>query len=123
MQTTGFFDAIQEFDVTLRTVITPYLVFKRREHENTGRLSTEETRSPSDNHSTYIRSSHSQDANFVENVVIIETGLSRTATKVVTKKASAESLQQFSEAEPQRLESVNSDREGLIYRIMKDIIL
>ncbi|VUZ44692.1 unnamed protein product [Hymenolepis diminuta] len=41
--------------------------------------STEGTHSPSNNYPTNIRSSHSQDANFVENVVIIATALSKTS--------------------------------------------
>ncbi|VUZ46036.1 unnamed protein product [Hymenolepis diminuta] len=80
-QATGFFD-----DVTLRTVITPYLSFELREPGNPDHLSTEETHSRSDNYQTNIRSSHFQEADSVENVVIIETGLSKTSLPELQRK-------------------------------------
>ncbi|VUZ41188.1 unnamed protein product, partial [Hymenolepis diminuta] len=91
--TTRFFNAIEEFDdVTLRTVITAYLAFNPRDPENTDHLSTEETRSPSDNYSTNIRSSHFQNADFVENVVTINTALWKTSLPEVQRKWSQRRL-------------------------------
>ncbi|KAM3171231.1 hypothetical protein ACTXT7_017034, partial [Hymenolepis weldensis] len=63
----------------------------------TDHLSAEGTRSPSYIHPTDIRSSHPQDFDFAENITVIETApykdvAARTATKMVTRKASAESL-------------------------------
>ncbi|VUZ46484.1 unnamed protein product [Hymenolepis diminuta] len=73
-QNTGFFE-----DVTLRTVIKPYPAILRKEPKSTHHLSTEETHSPSNNYPTNIRCSPSQDVDFVESVVIIETGLTKTS--------------------------------------------
>ncbi|VUZ49325.1 unnamed protein product [Hymenolepis diminuta] len=88
-QTTGFFD-----DVTLRTVITPHLAVSLRELENIDHLLIEGKHSLFDKYPTNIRSSHSQDVDFVENAVIIGTDLSKKSlsTKMATKKASAEGL-------------------------------
>ncbi|VUZ51620.1 unnamed protein product, partial [Hymenolepis diminuta] len=91
--------------LTLRTVITPYLVFKLIEPENTDHLSTEKTHSPSDNYQANIRSSHSQDANFAKNIVIIETSLSKTLLPELQRKWPQRRLlprvfyEQFNEAE------------------------
>ncbi|VUZ39308.1 unnamed protein product [Hymenolepis diminuta] len=63
----------------------------------TDHLSTEEAHAQSDNHPTNIRISHSRDADFTENILIIETipykdDAARIATKMATKKASVENL-------------------------------
>ncbi|KAM3172578.1 hypothetical protein ACTXT7_014238 [Hymenolepis weldensis] len=63
----------------------------------TNHPSTNGTHSPSDNYPTNIRSGHSQDADFAENVVIIEAAPSKT------------SLPEFNEAEPEQQESINLD--------------
>ncbi|KAM3179766.1 hypothetical protein ACTXT7_017646, partial [Hymenolepis weldensis] len=60
--------------------------FKLKESENIDHLLTEETHSPSDNYRKDIRSDHSQDADFVESVVIIETGLSKTSLPELQRK-------------------------------------
>lgn len=62
-------------------------------------LLTEETCFPSDNHPTNIRGSHSLDAYFAESAIIMEIAsfedvVAGTATKIVTKMASGEKLQQ-----------------------------
>ncbi|VUZ51924.1 unnamed protein product [Hymenolepis diminuta] len=87
MQTSGFSD-----DVTHRTVITPHRAFKLREPENNDHLSIEEIHSPSDDYPLNIRSSHSQDADFVKNVVIIEIGLSKTSLPELQRKCSQRKL-------------------------------
>ncbi|VUZ47970.1 unnamed protein product, partial [Hymenolepis diminuta] len=74
-------------------VLRDVLSFKRRGSENTDHLSTEVIHTPSDHYPTNIGSSHSQDADFVENVVIIETGLSKTSSSELQRKmSSTESL-------------------------------
>ncbi|KAM3171454.1 hypothetical protein ACTXT7_016599 [Hymenolepis weldensis] len=60
--------------------------FNLRGPVNTDHLSTEETHFPSDNYPKNIRSSHSQDASFVENVVIIMTALSKTSLPELQRK-------------------------------------
>ncbi|KAM3186304.1 hypothetical protein ACTXT7_004588 [Hymenolepis weldensis] len=72
-------------------------VFNLRGTENELLSTDRESRFPSDNHPTNIRSSHSQHADFVENVAIIGTAsyqdfVARIATKIATKKASVENL-------------------------------
>ncbi|KAM3183726.1 hypothetical protein ACTXT7_009804 [Hymenolepis weldensis] len=83
-------------------------LFKLRESENTVHVSTAETHSQSDNYPVNIRSSHSQDADFVKNVVIIETGLSKTSLPELQRKWLQRRLlprvfyKQFNEAEPEQ---------------------
>ncbi|KAM3177290.1 hypothetical protein ACTXT7_004805 [Hymenolepis weldensis] len=98
-------------DVTPKNKKTRYQEvssFKLREPENTDHLSTEETHSQTNNYPTSIRSSHSQDADFAENVVIIETGLSKTSLPELQRKWSQRRLlprvfyEQFNEAEPEQ---------------------
>ncbi|KAM3174496.1 hypothetical protein ACTXT7_010426 [Hymenolepis weldensis] len=82
--------------------------FKLREPENTGHISTEGTHSLSDNYPTNIRSGHSQNADFVENVVIIETGLSKISLPELQRKWSQGGpllrifYEQFNKAEPEQ---------------------
>ncbi|KAM3178986.1 hypothetical protein ACTXT7_001493 [Hymenolepis weldensis] len=70
-------------------------------------------------HPTNIRSRHSQDANFAENVAIIETTLSNKSLLELQRQWPQRRLlprifyEQFSEAELQQHESVNSDETEL----------
>ncbi|KAM3172936.1 hypothetical protein ACTXT7_013524 [Hymenolepis weldensis] len=77
-------------------------------------LSTEGAHSPSDNFPTNIRSSHSQNTDFAENVVIIETVLSKTSLPELQRKWSRRRLlprifyEEFNDVELGK-EGINSD--------------
>ncbi|VDL59330.1 unnamed protein product [Hymenolepis diminuta] len=78
-----------------------------------------ETHSPSYIYPTNIRSSHFQDANFAEKVVIIETVLSNTSLPELQRQWPQRKLlprifyEQFNEAEPEQQESIKSDKAKL----------
>ncbi|KAM3178553.1 hypothetical protein ACTXT7_002316 [Hymenolepis weldensis] len=98
--------------------------FNPRGFENTDYLSTEETHSPPDNYPKNIRSCHSQDADFVKNVVILKTTLSKALLPELQRKWSQRRLlpkiyEQFNEAE---LWYVNAapDRHWLRYLMLRD---
>ncbi|VUZ49469.1 unnamed protein product [Hymenolepis diminuta] len=75
--------------------------------------STKGTHSPSDNYPTNTRNSHSQDADFAEDVVIIEIALSRTSLPELQWEWPQRSLlsrifyEQFTEAKPEQQETID----------------
>ncbi|VUZ51238.1 unnamed protein product [Hymenolepis diminuta] len=76
-------------------------------------LPTERTRSPSDFHTRNIRSSHFQDAGFVENVILIETApyedvTVRISMTVITKRATVENLLRVVKRDRAMIETVSS---------------
>ncbi|KAM3175024.1 hypothetical protein ACTXT7_009356 [Hymenolepis weldensis] len=84
-----------------------------------GLLTASGNHSLSDNYPTNIKSNHSQDANFLENVVIIETVLSKTSLPEMLRKWSQRRLlprifyERFNEAESKHQESINPDEAEL----------
>ncbi|KAM3185115.1 hypothetical protein ACTXT7_007034 [Hymenolepis weldensis] len=105
------------FNLGVRSLCHAEIRFRRS--ENDLHLSTEGTLSPSNNYTTNIRNSHSQDANFAENVVIIKTTLSKTSLPELQQQWPRRRLlprifyKQSNEAEPEQQESINSDKEEL----------
>ncbi|VUZ39332.1 unnamed protein product [Hymenolepis diminuta] len=76
----------------------------------TDHLSTEGTHSPSDNHLTNIRNSHSKDTDFAENVAIIETAFSKTLPPELQRKLPQRRLLLgINEVESKQQESFNLD--------------